>query len=84
LRVSQCLSKDSTALSKRLSLFSRGKEFIDDIAIKTEGLTLAHLGEFIKSVFIFKNSVEDTLDVLFNMKYTTKNKDESPTIGFKK
>jgi len=67
-----------------LSLFSRGKEFIDDIAIKTEGLTLAHLGEFIKSVFIFKNSVEDTLDVLFNMKYTTKNKDESPTIGFKK
>lgn len=44
-----------------------GENSFDDIVSKTEGLTLAHLGELIKSVFIFGNTLDDTLKTLTDM-----------------
>jgi hypothetical protein len=44
-----------------------GDTSFDDIVSKTEGLTLAHLGELIKSVFIFGNTLDDTLKTLTDM-----------------
>lgn len=62
-----------------------GEQFLVNIVDKTEGLTLAHLGEFIKSVFIFNNSVEDTINLLHDMKKVTssKNNDGNKAMGFK-
>lgn len=47
-----------------------GDTFINSIVADTEGLTISHLGEFIKSVFIFNNSVEDTINILKGMSKT--------------
>jgi energy-coupling factor transporter ATP-binding protein EcfA2 len=47
-----------------------GGNSFDDIVSKTEGLTLAHLGELIKSVFIFGNSLDNTLKTLTDMSLT--------------
>ena len=41
---------------------------IDELVLKTEGLTIAHLGEFIKSVFIFGKNTNESIDQLKNMK----------------
>lgn len=61
-----------------------GDSFIKDIVIKTEGLTLAHLGEFIKSVFIFNYTVEDTIKTLKEMgDFISSSKNEgNKKIGF--
>lgn len=40
---------------------------LEDIVEKTEGLSLAHLGEFVKSVFIFGKTVEEAVDTLKDM-----------------
>ena len=40
---------------------------IDDIVKKTEGLSLAHLGELIKSVYIFGKELEESIEELRNM-----------------
>lgn len=40
---------------------------IDDIVKKTEGLSLAHLGELIKSVYIFGKDLDESVEELHNM-----------------
>lgn len=60
-----------------------GKEFIESVVEKTDGLTIAHLGEFIKSVFIFGNDVDDTIDILKNMEKHISSNDDNKKIGFK-
>lgn len=40
---------------------------LNAIVLQTEGLSIAHLGEFVKSTFIFGKSVEETLENLKNM-----------------
>lgn len=40
---------------------------LEDIIKKTEGLSLAHLGEFVKSAFIFRKSVEESIASLKDM-----------------
>ena len=40
---------------------------LDEIVEQTDGLSLAHLGEFVKSAFIFKKSIEDSIISLKNM-----------------
>lgn len=40
---------------------------LEEIIRKTEGLSLAHLGEFIKSVFIFNKSIEESVGELKDM-----------------
>lgn len=44
-----------------------GNDFIDNIVSQTEGLTIAHLGEFVKSVFIFGNDIDSTISLLKGM-----------------
>jgi AAA+ superfamily predicted ATPase len=45
-----------------------GEAFLKELVQKTEGLTLAHLGELVKSVFIFKNDLSETIELLKGMK----------------
>lgn len=40
---------------------------LDDIVKKTEGLSMAHLGEFVKSTFIFGKTVEESIHSLKEM-----------------
>lgn len=63
-----------------------GEKFISKIVSETEGLTIAHLGEFIKSVFIFGNDVSDSIATLKNMEkiVTSYRNEDSKTIGFSK
>jgi SpoVK/Ycf46/Vps4 family AAA+-type ATPase len=58
---------------------------LDELVDKTEGLSLAHLGELIKSVFIFKKNIEETLQELFDMReFITSTKFENKSrIGFR-
>lgn len=44
-----------------------GESFLTKIVSETESLTLSHLGEFIKSVFIFNNDVDSTISLLKDM-----------------
>jgi len=44
------------------------KTNIDELVEKSEGLTLAHLGELIKGVYIFNKNVDDVIDELKDMK----------------
>jgi len=61
-----------------------GDKFIEKIVNDTKGLTLAHLGEFIKSVFIFGNSVEYTIKTLNDMgkTVTSYTNEDTASIGF--
>lgn len=61
-----------------------GDEFIKKIVDDTEGLTLAHLGEFIKSVFIFGNPIDDTIKTLNDMgkNVSSYNNDDTNSVGF--
>jgi AAA+ superfamily predicted ATPase len=43
------------------------KYSIDDIVKKTEGLSLAHIGELIKSVYIFGKELDESIEELHNM-----------------
>lgn len=63
---------------------SGGESFINDLVSKTEGLSLAHLGELIKSIFIFKNTLEDTLSILRGMEKTisSSRNDGTKSVGF--
>lgn len=63
-----------------------GDNFISKIVAETEGLTIAHLGEFIKSVFIFGNDISDTISILKNMEKSVSSyrNEDSKTIGFSK
>lgn len=60
-------------------------ELLKDIVLKTEGLTLAHLGEFIKSVFIFGKEINETIDVLKGMsEFISSKQDKISNLGFSK
>jgi len=60
-------------------------DLLKDIVLKTEGLTLAHLGEFIKSVFIFGKEINDTIDMLKNMsEFISSKQDKISNLGFSK
>lgn len=61
-----------------------GADFISKIVDDTEGLTLAHLGEFIKSVFIFGNPIKNSIETLKDMGkiVTSYNNDDTKPIGF--
>lgn len=62
-----------------------GHPFLLHIVQESKGLTIAHLGEFIKSVFIFGKPVDETLELLHEMsKIVSSSKDEEGNIGFKK
>jgi len=54
-------------LEKKIKSTDLDKVDLDDVVSKTEGLSLAHLGEFIKSVFIFGKSIEDSIGELKDM-----------------
>lgn len=54
-------------LEKKITKEDQKKYDIDLIAEKTEGLSLAHLGEIIKSVFIFNKSLEESIGEIKNM-----------------
>jgi len=59
---------------------------IKNIVDKTEGLTLAHLGEFIKSVFIFGLEIDETISLLNGMSEfvsSKRNIDITKKAGFK-
>lgn len=61
------------------------EELLKEIVLKTEGLTLAHLGEFIKSVFIFGMSINDTIDLLKGMsEFISSRQDTVSKMGFGK
>ena len=60
---------------------------LQEIVKKTEGLSVAHLGEFIKSVFIFKKDIDVVIKTLLAMKEKVPsfNRISNPTVGgFKK
>lgn len=40
---------------------------LDDIVKQTDGLSIAHLGEFVKSAFIFGKTIEESIDNLKHM-----------------
>jgi hypothetical protein len=63
-----------------------GEKFIKDIVKKSEGLTIAHLGEFVKSVFIFNNDPYDIIELLKGMgkHVSSRNNDGNLNIGFSK
>lgn len=54
------------------------------IVNKTEGLTIAHLGEFIKSVYIFGENIDDTIILLKGMSeyISSKSNMKGKNIGF--
>lgn len=60
---------------------------LEDWVTKTEGMTMAHLGEIIKSVIILGNSLESTIERLGGMKQIPQsrnyNKEFEEGIGFK-
>jgi len=41
---------------------------INDLVVKTEGLTISHLGELIKSVYIFQKDLDKSIEELKDMK----------------
>ena len=47
----------------------------------TEGLTMAHLGEIIKSVIIFGHPLEETVEMLKEMKYTPPSRNYNEKTG---
>ena len=54
---------------------------------ETEGMTMAQLGEVIKSVIILENSLEETISILKDMKQVPVSRNynkETPNIGYKK
>ena len=60
-------------------------ESISEVVVKTDGLTLAHLGEFIKSVYIFGKSMDETIAILKGMSEfisSKPNMESSKKIGF--
>jgi len=60
---------------------------LNEILDKTEGLSLSHLGELIKAVFIFGSNFDDTIDELKGMgEYISSSQftKKSNTVGFKK
>jgi hypothetical protein len=62
-------------------------EIIKNIVTKTEGLTLAHLGEFVKSVYIFKMDVDETISLLKGMSEFISSKsniESNKKLGFNK
>lgn len=61
------------------------EELLKEFVLKTEGLTLAHLGEFIKSVFIFGMGVNETIDLLKGMsEFISSRQDTVSKLGFAK
>lgn len=59
------------------------EDLLKDIVLKTEGLTLAHLGEFIKSVFIFGVEINETIDMLKGMsEFISSRQDTVSNVGF--
>ena len=54
-------------LEKKIKVEDLDKIDLEDIVQKTDGLSLAHLGEFIKSVFIFGKTVELSIEELKDM-----------------
>ena len=73
-------------LEKKIKSFDLDKVDLSDIVTRTEGLSLAHLGEFIKSVFIFGKSIEDSIEELKDMgKFISSSKFiNKPKTGFSK
>lgn len=55
-------------LEQKIDKNDKKKYDINKIADKTEGLSIAHLGELIKSVFIFGKSIEASIKELKKMK----------------
>ena len=56
---------------------------LDDIVEKTEGLSMAHLGEFVKSTFIFGKTVEESVTCLKEMgKFISSAKFNQQKTGF--
>lgn len=61
-----------------------GESFLKSIVAKSSGLTIAHLGEFVKSIFIFNAPVDDTLKLLQAMKNNITSRGSSAGMGFGK
>jgi GTPase SAR1 family protein len=73
-------------LSYKISEEDKRKLNLNELAEKTEGLSLAHLGEFIKSVFIFGKDIQTSIGELKDMReYLSSTKfSDTNKIGFGK
>lgn len=72
-------------LENKITEEDLSKTNIDELVEKSEGLTLAHLGELIKGIYIFNKNINDVVTELKDMKNfisSSKFDTKSSSVGF--